>query len=114
MLKNKKSILNSLMVVGLSIAAVGCGSKVAGTYSLSQTGNSYYTQCSAVSLNVTENSNAVTATGSNGTCIENLSGIDNGGTITVSSFTISLTNSYSNSMPQCSYTGTLTVNTYFY
>jgi hypothetical protein len=107
-MKNTKSIIKSLTVAMLTLAAVGCGSKT-GTYTLSQTGNSYYSQCSSVTLNLTDSSNNVQATGSNGICTEQLTGTDNGSSITVTSLMITMTNTYS-SMPQCTYTGILTVS----
>jgi ABC-type oligopeptide transport system substrate-binding subunit len=107
-MKNKKSIIKSLTVAMLTLAAVGCGSK-AGTYTLSQTGNTYYAQCSSVTLNLTDSSNNVSASGSNGICTENLTGTDNGSSITVTSLIISMTSTYT-TMPQCTYTGILTVS----
>ena len=104
----KNTIIKSLTVAFLTLASVGCGSK-SGTYTLSQSGNSYYSQCASVSLNLTDSSNTVQATGSNGVCTETLSGTDSGSAIVVTSFIITMTSTtYSSTMPQCTYTGTLT------
>jgi len=99
---------------GLILGAVGCGSKVAGTYTLSQTSNGGLTQCNSVNLSMSENSNTVSGTGTSGTCTETLTGTDLGnGTIQVTSLTLTLVNSgYGGygSNQSCIYTGTITVN----
>jgi ABC-type oligopeptide transport system substrate-binding subunit len=115
MMMKKKTILSSLFVAGLSLVAAGCGSKIAGTYTLSQSGTSALASyCSNVTLTLSENSNTVSGTGSSGQCTETLQGTDAGsGVIQVTSFTETLISSgtYGGGYNQsCVYTGTLTVN----
>jgi hypothetical protein len=123
MLKQKRNALfNTIILSALGFIAVGCGSKVGGTYTFSQTGSSVNSACSAVTLNLTSNSNQVSANGSNGNCTEILTGYDNGnGTITVQSLSMTVVNSNQqygnnqqynnvNSNSSCIYTGTLNVS----
>jgi hypothetical protein len=118
MLKQKRSFYVSIVMAALTLGLVGCGSKVGGTYTFSQTGQSVMSGCSTVTLNLTSNSNQVSANGSNGQCTEMLTGYDNGnGTITVQSLTMTLTatssynnNNYGNQTQVCTYTGTLNVS----
>jgi hypothetical protein len=118
MLKQKRALSISIVIATLGL--VGCGSKVAGTYTFSQSGMSN-TACSNIVLNLTSNSNQVSANGSSGTCTETLTGYDNGnGTITVQSLTMTTIqgqtqqypyNNYNNMSNQsCIYTGMLTVS----
>ena len=117
-MKNQKvSFARSFIMTALTLGVVGCGAKVAGTYMFNQTGTSINSACSTITLNLTSNSNQVSANGSNGACTETLTGYDNGnGTITVQSLTMTVVNSgtttYNNtySNQSCVYTGTLNVS----
>ena len=114
MLIQKRSLFPSIVTAALILGAAGCGSKVGGTYMFSQTGTSLNTACSTITLNLTSNSNQVSANGGNGTCTETLTGYDNGnGTITVQSLTMTVINSQSNNgvtNQSCIYTGTLNIS----
>ena len=115
----------SMSVLSLSLLAlVGCGQKVAGSYSLTQSGSQISSSvngaaaCSAVTLPLTSNSSSVTATGSNSCYTESLTGVDSGnGVITnvsLSLVPVQTTGSsytyYSGAASvACIYTGTLTV-----
>jgi len=114
MLKQKRSLFISIVFAALTLGLVGCGSKVGGTYTFSQSGQSVNSACASMTLNLTSNSNQVSANGGNGTCTETLTGFDNGnGTITVQSLTMTLINNSQQMgmMPtSCIYTGTLNVS----
>ena len=110
----QRTLFTSIIMAALTLGAVGCGSKVGGTYTFNQTGNSVNSACSSITLNLTSSSNQVNANGGNGQCTETLTGYDNGnGTITVQSLTMTLmnnsnSNGYSNQ--SCIYTGMLNVS----
>jgi hypothetical protein len=114
MLKQKKSIFKTITVTALALGAFACGSKVAGTYTLSINGGSsamyggasslFSTYCQNVQLTVNSNSNMVNASGSGGQgCNENLQGTENGQTISVSSFSVSVASQ------TCTFSGSLNV-----
>ncbi len=117
-MKNKMTtqVLSVTSLFATLILMAGCGSKVAGSYSLTQSGLSSYSSsgaCSIVTLSITENSNAVSANGSNSCFVENLTGTDLGnGTIQVTSMTIVPTGTssgFGSYSTNCTYTGTLSV-----
>ncbi|MBC7395915.1 MAG: hypothetical protein H7333_00605 [Bdellovibrionales bacterium] len=114
MTKTKKNFVSiSALVFGLVLAS-GCGQKVAGTYTLSQSGQqAQMMNCSQITLNLSSSSSQVQASGSNGTCTESLTGTDLGnGTIQVTSLTMMGNGSYNQNtsgMPSCVFSGTLTV-----
>ncbi len=118
-MSNKKSFGSiSAIAFGLFFA-VGCGQRIGGTYMLTQQGQQAQSlNCSQITLNLTSNSSQVSGTGSNGTCTEQFTGLDNGnGTITVTSLSMMANpnggaQTYNNQYGQsaCMYSGTLNVS----
>ena len=89
MTKTKKNFVSISALVFALVLASGCGQKVAGTYTLSQSGQqAQMMNCSQITLNLSSSSSQIQASGSNGTCTESLTGTDLGnGTIQVTSLT---------------------------
>ena len=116
--RNKfRSIAPAILAVGLLLLSA-CGQKIAGNYSLVQTGGyqtgAYNASCSQISLAITDNGGAISATGSNACWTENLIGSESNNIITVTSLTqipVSSTNSAVSTISNnCMYSGTLTVS----
>ena len=105
---------SALLTIG-SLVLTACGSKVAGTYNLSQMGGPFYGQACPVTMNITESGSNVSASGSANcgtTYTETLSGTESNGVMTVTLLLIPTTGSsgYSSNSQAYTYQGTLTVS----
>ena len=112
-----KKLLNlkSFTLAFLVVITAACGNKMAGNYSLTETGGAAQTNpaCGMVNLVISENNNAVTGSAQNSCFTQTLNGTDLGnGTMNV---TVVLTpiygaTGYQSTTSACTYTGTMTVS----
>lgn len=125
-MKKQKKILSGLFTLAsISAILMGCGSKVTGTWTVTQQGGAFSTgnpACAQITLNMQENGNNINGNGSNACGTETLIGTISNGVITVTSLTFIPStgggasqygyNSYGNNSYGMNYTyqGTLTIS----